>query len=171
MYLIRARRPLGKRVTCLVSHVKIMHACLNEHTSCIWPQYKYQGARPAPHLANFCHSRALGLRHHQCLEHATAYGACPRHRSIASPSTSTATSGAHRRLWPRSTPSTSTASPRGDPRASASSPRHRHRRAAPLHGVPRLIPCAICFVCGGWTPKRFCVGCGAVGFSSRMQAL
>jgi hypothetical protein len=86
------------------------------------PQYKYRvRARPTPHLANFHHSCALGLRRHQCPEHAATYGAPPRllhprsmpslrprRRSIASPSTSTASPGAHRRLRPRSTPSTST---------------------------------------------------------------
>jgi hypothetical protein len=55
--------------------------------------------------------------------------------------------------------------------ASTFSPRRRHQHATPLQGVPRLISCAICFVCGGWTHNRFCVGCGAAGFSSRMQAL
>jgi hypothetical protein len=92
------------------------------------PQYKYQvRVRPAPHLANFCHSRALGLRCRQCPEHAIAYGALPRllrpqstslprplrpqHRSIASPSTSIASLGARHRLQPRSTSSTSTTSP------------------------------------------------------------
>jgi hypothetical protein len=35
------------------------------------PQYKYQVCvQPAPHLANFHHLRALGLRHRQCPEHA-----------------------------------------------------------------------------------------------------
>jgi hypothetical protein len=34
------------------------------------PQYKYQlHAQPAPHLANFCHSRALGLQLRQCPKH------------------------------------------------------------------------------------------------------
>jgi hypothetical protein len=79
------------------------------------PQYKYQvRAQPAPHLTNFCHSRALGLRRCQCSEHAVAYGARPRllsprstpspwllrcrRRSIAAPST--ASPGARHRPWP-----------------------------------------------------------------------
>jgi hypothetical protein len=90
-------------------------------------QYKYQvRTRPTPHLAKFCNSRALGLQRHQRPEHATAYRARPRplhpqsmpsprplrpqHCSIASPSTSTTSPRACRRLRPWSTPSTSTAS-------------------------------------------------------------
>jgi hypothetical protein len=60
---------------------------LNECVSRIWPQYKYQvRARPVPHLANFCHSRTLGLwrRHLQ---------------PWSMPSTSTASLRA--RCWPR----------------------------------------------------------------------
>jgi hypothetical protein len=91
------------------------------------PQYKYQVLLwPAPHLANFRHSRALGLRCCQCSKHATTYGARPRSlhpqstssprplhprcHSIYSPSTSTASPRARRRLRPQSTPLSSTAS-------------------------------------------------------------
>jgi hypothetical protein len=35
---------------------------------------------PTPHLANFRHSRALGLRRRQCPEHAVTYRARPRPR-------------------------------------------------------------------------------------------
>jgi hypothetical protein len=96
----------------------VAHLAPNINIRCAWP---------APHLAKFCHSHALGLQHRsldrlrsmprrcQCPEHATAYGArprplCPRRRSIALPSTSTTLPGARCRLRPRSTPLTSTAS-------------------------------------------------------------
>jgi hypothetical protein len=120
-------------------------------------------AWPAPHLANFHHSHALGLRLHQCLEHIITYGVrprplhpwstppprslCPRCRSIASPSTSTTSPGARRRLRPQSMLSTSTASPRARrrlrPRSTPSTSTallEARRRPRLLRRCPR--PCA-----------------------------
>jgi hypothetical protein len=125
---------------------------LNERMSCIWPPYKYQvRVWPATHLANFCHSRALGLRRRQRPEHAAVYGARPRRRSIASPSTSAASPGARRRLQPRSTPPTSTTSPkahrrlqpRSTPSTSIASPGARcHLRpwSTPSSSTASLMP-------------------------------
>jgi hypothetical protein len=111
-----------------VSHLKIMRD--TPQWTCVVhlaPNVNIRCAQPTPHLAIFHHSHALGLWRCQCPEHAAAYGVRPRplrprsmssprplrprRRSIASPSTLTASPRARRRLRPRSTPSTSTASP------------------------------------------------------------
>jgi hypothetical protein len=129
---------------------------LNKRALCIWPQYKYQvRARPAPHLANFCHSRALGLQRRQRPEHTAAYGARPRHRSITLPSTSTASPEARHHLRPWSTPSTSTASPgarhrlqpQSTPSTWTASPEAHHRlrpRSTPLTSTASPMPCTKC---------------------------
>jgi hypothetical protein len=114
-HLIRVCRPLGKRATPLTnvrlsSKNNVRHASMNVHRASS-PNINIRCVRPAPHLANFCHSCTLGLRRRKHPEHAAAYGVHPRRRSIASPSTSTTSPGACHRLRPWSTPSTSTASP------------------------------------------------------------